>query len=357
MGHLTMETILRPGLEALPEVDARFLRLPPLRGLPRQVVRPVPGLRALDADLQALRWHATQAIRARRLVGNALQTTAADVLHVHSHVLAFGMGGIMRRVPTVLSVDATVWDHHAMGIWRPVRRHSRAVVAPSVRMERRALAGAALVLAWSAWAKLGVEAVSPTARVIVHHPGIDTTLYRPEAHVERQVPRVLFVGNRFTQKGGADVVAALSPALTSGNVELDVVTQSEVDPHPGVRVHRFGVHDPGLIRLYQQADVFCLPSHADASPWAVLEALSCGTPVVGSDVGGIPDLIGDGGFTVRAGDVPSLRQVLDRLIGDEAMRHALGRCARIRAVDHFDAQRNIAGLVTLLGRVAQGYGD
>lgn len=354
MGHLTMESLLRRQIEAMAEVEARFSRLPPLNGLAGQVVRPVPALRFFDLDLQTVRWHITQGARARRLVRASLAEAPADVLHLHSHVLAFGLTDVMRSVPTALSVDATVWDHHAMGIWRPVRRTSRAAVGPSVRLERRALRRAALVLAWSAWARRGVQDVCPAAHVVEHHPGIDTALYRPDDRDERQVPRLLFVGGRFSQKGGEDVLTAMGPALRRGELELDVVTQSGVRPHVGVRSHRLGVHDPELIRLYQQADAFCLPSHADASPWAVVEALACGTPVVGSDVGAIPDLIGDAGSVVPAGDIAALREELGRLVADPLLRQELGRRARNRALTLFDAHRNTTELVRLLREAAAG---
>ena len=352
MGHLTMESLIQAQVEAIDEIESRFVRLPPLRGLGRQSVRRLPGLSDLDLDLQTFRWHVTQAVRARGLVAARLAMAPSDVLHLHSHVLAFGMADIMRTVPTALSVDATVWDHHAMGIWRPVRRHSRAVVDPSVRLERRAFSRADLVLAWSPWARRGIEEVCPAAEIVDHHPGIDTMLYRPDRRCEREVPRVLFVGGRFTQKGGGDIVAALRPSLQRGEVQLDVVTQSAVPPHAGVRVHRLTVHDPSLLNLYQQADVFCLPSLADASPWAVLEALSCGAPVVGSNVGGIPDLVGDAGLIVPAGDVPALKEALDRLLSDAQLRQETGSRARARVLTHFDARRNTVELVRLLRRIA-----
>lgn len=354
LGHLTTEAILRPRLEAAEEIEAQFFRLPALRGLAGHAVRPVPGLASLDLDLQPLRWHAVQAWRARRIVLDAHAHQHADVVHLHSHVLAFALGPLMERIPTVLSVDAPVWEVHAMGIWRPVRRYSRATVAPSMALERRAFSRAAAVLAWSKWARRGIEGVCPDARVVDHHPGIDTRLYQPAPRSDHRVPRVLFVGGRFEQKGGADTVSALSPALDRGEVELDVVTKSPVVLRPGVRVHRLSAQDPGLIRLYQECDVFSFPSHADACPWTVLEAMACGAAVVASDVGGTPELVdyGRAGLTVTPRRVAELRLALQGLIDDPVRRSELGRSARKRVEEHYDADRNTSSMVRLFSQLA-----
>lgn len=359
LGHLTTEAILRPRIEAADDIETRFLRLPPLRGPDAQAVRPVPGLARLDVDLQAVRWHLVQARRARSVITAALAHQPADVLHLHSHVLAFRLAGIMGAVPTLLSVDAPVWEVHAMGIWRPVRRHSRMAVAPSIRLERRAFAGAAAVLAWSRWARAGVERECPDARVVDHHPGIDTSVFRPAARARRSIPRVLFVGGRFEQKGGADTVEALAPALDRGEVELDVVTKSPVPARPGLRVHRLSAQDPELVRLYQQCDVFSFPSHADACPWTVIEAMACGAAVVASDVGGTAELVDHGraGLTVGPGRVGDLRAALESLLADPARRADLGERARRRVEAVYDADRNASVLLDLLRDAARSRGD
>ena len=356
LGHLTTEAVLRPRLQSAEGIDARFLRMTPLRGLAGHAVRPLPGLASLDLDLHATRWHVVQALRARRSIAQALRQEPADVLHLHSHVTSFALTSLMARVPTVLSVDAPVWEVHAMGIWRPVRGHSRMAVAPSVALERRAFSRAAAVLAWSRWARRGVERVCPGARVVDHHPGIDTRLYQPAPRDDRSVPRVLFVGGRFEQKGGADTVAALGPALDRGEVELDVVTKSEVPARRNVRVHRLSAQDPALIRLYHQCDVFSFPSHADACPWTVLEAMACGAAVVTSDVGGTPELVDTGraGLSVRPGRVAELRVALQRLIDDTDTRSRLAHAARRRVEERYDADRNTETLVELLEELGRG---
>jgi glycosyltransferase involved in cell wall biosynthesis len=79
-------------------------------------------------------------------------------------------------------------------------------------------------------------------------------------------------------------------------------------------------------RLLESATVYVLPSYNEGLPMGILEALSCGLPVVASDVGGIPDAVTDGveGFVVPAGDVAALGGALRKLLSDSDLRR---RCS------------------------------
>jgi glycosyltransferase involved in cell wall biosynthesis len=255
----------------------------------------------------------------------------------------------MRRVPTLLSVDATVWDWHAMGIWRKVRPYSHALLAPSIALERRSLKAAARVLALTPWARDSARAQCPEADVVVHHPGVDLDVFSPGPSRERERPRVLFVGGRFAEKGGHDLLAALGP-LAGRTIDLDLVTQDPVDAREGVKVHRIAADDRNaLVDLYRQADVFCLPTHGDAAPWALLEAMACGVPVVATSIGGIPDLLdGSAGVLVLRGDPAGLRAAVQSLLSDDTRRAELGRIGRAHCEQSYDARVQTARLVEIM---------
>ena len=352
LGHGAVEDSLRTGLAGL-DVDARFATLGPLRGWAKLAVRSVPLLEELDLDLQRLRWHAAQAVRARRTLLRELARDTPDVVHVHSHSIALGFADAMAKHPFLLSLDATIEIWESMGTWRPMRRHSRARLRPSLLLERRILGRAATVLAWTEWARREVERACPSARVVVHSPGIDLVRFRPSERRPRQARRVLFVGGRFVQKGGLDLLAALEPSL-GADVELDVVTPAGVAERPGVRVHRLGRGDPRLIDLFQQADVFCLPTHADTFGLVLTEAMACGTPVVSTAVGGIPEVLDGGraGILVEPRDRSALRSALGRLLADEALRAELAARGRARCEERYDARRQAVRLLELMRAAA-----
>jgi glycosyltransferase involved in cell wall biosynthesis len=95
-----------------------------------------------------------------------------------------------------------------------------------------------------------------------------------------------------------------------------------------------------------------LPSVVTASgglegiPVSLIEALACGLPVVGTDTGGIPELLGGGaGLLVPPGDPEALAGTLERLAGDEALRGALGRQGRARVEGEYALETVAAALL------------
>ena len=363
MGQSQLDAALQAGLRSAPEVQARFAALSPMgRWARAAATRPIQPFASARLDFRALRWHLTQALRARRALHTELRAWQADVVHVHSHSIAMTMGAEMRRLPVVLSVDTTVRDWSDMtprgqpAEGRPRERPGRRkaiAMAPSLALERYALERAALTLAWTGWTRRAVERCAPRARAVEHHPGLDLERYRPAAHRPRERPRILFVGGRFAEKGGDDLLAALDGLGES--VELDLVTPAEVPERPGVRVHRLGPSDPLLLDLQQQADLLCLPTHRDAVPWVVLEAMACGTPVLATRVGGIPDLVEDGraGMLLPHGDPRALAQGLQALLADPQRLAAMGAHARANCEERYDARRQFSRLAELLREAAR----
>jgi glycosyltransferase involved in cell wall biosynthesis len=354
LGHNQLVAALRAGLAGIDDVEARFVGLTPMPRLATAAAtRPIEPLRKAGLDFLSLRWHVVQSLRARGELGRELERWPADVVHLYTPAVAFAMATTMRRVPLVLSMDTTVRDWWAMPAWRATQPYAAATIAPSCALERRALRRAALVLARTQWVRESVEAQAPGVRVLEHHPGIDLDRHRPAPRRARHRHRVLFVGSRFRQKGGEDLLAALGDRL-GRDVELDVVTPESVPERRGVSVHRLGPGDPALLDLQQQADVMCMPTYGDTNPWAVLESMACGTPVISTDVGGIPDMLerGRAGVLVPPGDGAALRDALQGLLGDPERRDELATAARRRCEQHYDACVQSERLVSLLRAVA-----
>jgi glycosyltransferase involved in cell wall biosynthesis len=353
LGHNRLEHALNTGLKGMKGVEARFAGLSPMQRLANAAAtRPIEPLRRAGLDMQTLRWHLVQSLRARGELAQALQSWPADVVHLYTPAVALALGSTVRGVPIVLSMDTTVHEWWAMPAWRPRQRYAPATIAPSRALERRALARAALVLARTRWVRESVEREAPGVRVIEHHPGIDLARYQPAPRRERTLPRVLFVGGRFAEKGGEDLLAALGEDL-GRTVELDLVTPADIPTRPGMRIHRLNPSDPQLLDLQQQADIFCLPTHGDTNPWAIVEAMACGTPVISTSVGGIPDLLDDGraGVLVPHGNRAALREALLALLADDDRRSRLGVAARQRCDLHYDAKLQVPQLIEHLRSV------
>lgn len=350
LGHGQLEAALRSGLEGLPSFDARFAGLRPMGRLTLALAtRRIRPLARANLDAQPLRWHLIQALRARAAIAAEVSACRPDAIQVHSHSIGLALGRLITRIPVLLSVDVTVRDWWAMPAWRPDAGWAAVEIAPSVALERRALQRAALVLGWTAWACRAVEAEAPSARVVEHHPGIDLKRFQPARRRERTLPRILFIGGRFREKGGEDLLSALSEAI-GFDLEVDVVTPHQLEPRPGLRTHRLSPSAPELIDLLQQADAFCLPSHADAAPWAVLEAMACGTPVVSTRVGGIPDMLAEGraGVLIDHGDRRALREAIQSLLANPRWAEQLAIAARRRCEERFDASLQLRRLAAMV---------
>ena len=344
--RLVAEARRRPGMTAA----SASVRHPGRLGF--QLVRPIGFLGGLD--LQPLRWRLRWSLAARRIVRGA--TPAPDAVFINTQACALALRGEMRARPVVLSVDATGRQFSQLAYWRPRDRFEGIADRALAALERRAYRDAAAVLAWTDWVaeSLRSDYGVPSERIVTLNPGVEVQRFgRAAAERSEAGPlRVLFVGNGVERKGLSDLIDAVRGM--DGAATLDAVTGDAVEEAPPVRVHR-GL-TPGsrrLVDMFDSADVFALPTRADAAPWALLEAMAAGLPVVSSPVGAIPELVGEAGILVPPRDVAALVEALRRLSGDPDLRRSLGRRGRERALEHYDASRQLPQLLDLLTSVAE----
>jgi glycosyltransferase involved in cell wall biosynthesis len=350
LGHRTLKAQLEEVLAALPGVEATMATVPPPSRLGRLFVR--KWTRG-DADLQALRWRLRWSWQARRLLKR--YRGKVDVAFLNTQASALLAKGPMRELPTILSIDATVGQFTALE-YTPHDRWTGPQLRLMRRLERRALRAAAAAMPWTGWneAALRSEYELDAQRVETIHPGLDaswwTAAARPRS--DREGPmRVLFVGNDVERKGLPTLLEAV--AGLEGEAALDVVSGDEIEEHEFVRVHRGVTAGSERLReLYAEADVFALPTHADAVPWAVLEAMAAGLPVVASGVGAIPEMVGDAGEVVPAGDAGALTAALRRL-HDPERRRQLGEAAQARVHENYDNALQTPRILALAKSLAE----
>jgi len=111
-------------------------------------------------------------------------------------------------------------------------------------------------------------------------------------------------------------------------------------------------NDSMLSLVYSAADLFVVPSLHDNLPNTVLEAMSCGVPVVGFEVGGIPDMVRPSvtGLLVPPGDVDALAGAIRRSLQDSAERTEMGANCRRIAVEEYALEVQARRYVTLYER-------
>jgi glycosyltransferase involved in cell wall biosynthesis len=197
----------------------------------------------------------------------------------------------------------------------------------------------------------------PAQKITSISPGVDTALFHPEPAARKQdgVVRVLFVGGDFQRKGGDLLLRWAAERKKAITVELHLVTRDVVpeasSQASGIFVHR-GItnNSPELVQLYQQCDLFVLPTRADCYSLVALEAMACGLPTVISSLGGIPDIVveGETGFLIPPNDYAGLSRCLDTLVEDAPLRQKMGEAARTRACARFDSDAGITRLLNIM---------
>lgn len=95
-----------------------------------------------------------------------------------------------------------------------------------------------------------------------------------------------------------------------------------------------------VIHIMNRLNILCLTSDSEGQPNVLLEAMSCGVPVIATRVGGIPEIIEDGvtGLLVEAGNVTELEQALRKLLSNYHFASALGRAGRLKVEEVHNCQ-------------------
>ena len=183
----------------------------------------------------------------------------------------------------------------------------------------------------------------------VFHPA-DQTEARADLGLPTDTKILLFAANGIRKNIWKDyktLRSALAEIAKTGIKVLCIALGDEGRPEQIGDVEiRFVPYqrDPEKVaRYYQAADIYVHPTRADTFPTTVLEALACGTPVVASAVGGIPEQIEDGitGFLTLQGDAEAMAVRLMQLLEDDELRLRMGMQANDAAKERFDLEKQV----------------
>jgi len=295
-----------------------------------------------------------------------------DAELVHCHTWYTDMGGLIAAklwsVPYVLTI-------HSLEPLRPWKVEQLGNgYHLSAWMERTSIEAADAIVAVSNETRNDVLRLFdlPPERVHVIHNGIDLDEYKPVAAtdvltrwgIDLAKPYLLFVGRITRQKGIIHLVNALpeidpslqivlcagAPDTPEIGVEMEEAFAKVAAERPGLIWIREMLPRADVIQLYTHAEIFCCPSVYEPFGIINLEAMACGTAVVASAVGGIPEVVvpEETGLLVDAGLKPGsfepadpaafsrrLAEAINRLACDSALRHRFGQAGRARVAASF----------------------
>lgn len=218
--------------------------------------------------------------------------------------------------------------------------------------------------------------VAPPDRISVVEPGLDLGLMgrlrdargalRHEPGLDQRAPLVGIVGRVTGIKNHRLFLTAAARLLAvRPDVHFVVVGDGDLGPEVRTLARRLGLssrvtftgwrHD--LSRIYADLDVLVSCSKSEGTPFAIIEAMAAGCPVVATAVGGVPDLIDDqvSGLLVPPGEPAPLAAAVLRLIRDPGFARALARSAADRVETRFGAGRLASDMDALYTELLRGY--
>ncbi len=277
----------------------------------------------------------------------ALRSFRPHLIHTHlKHAdLVGAVAGAVRRVPVVSTLhvveDAPVGAlaRHKRTAALVVRRRTAArTIALSARQQEwyRELTGSVdgLVVLPNGVADPGADDAGRRGRLRAELGAVggrqlvaSASLMRPEkGHA------LLLDAVAALPAGPGPVVALAGDGVLRGSLEARVAD----DPVLRDRVRFLGYRDD-VPDLLAAADLVLHCSLADALPTTVMQALAVGVPVVGTQVGGIPDIVGPDAGVLVPTDPVAVAAAVTRLLADDALRARMGAAGRKRFLETFEA--------------------
>jgi glycosyltransferase involved in cell wall biosynthesis len=209
------------------------------------------------------------------------------------------------------------------------------------------------------------DSIAP--KIHLHHIGLDLSefLYEPDY---RPAQKILGVGSLESRKGFKYILLAAHQLISQGaDVQVDIVGDGEEKYSLEMLARKFEIADkvtfrgwvsPDQVRsIMKQATVLVHPSTGigDAVPTVIKECMALGTPVVASNVAGIPELLNGGkcGMLVPPQNPEALADAIRTLLTDNSIRRKYADAARTYAEEQFDTWRNGRRLAQVLRSTEQ----
>jgi glycosyltransferase involved in cell wall biosynthesis len=295
-----------------------------------------------------------------RHLAELLRGLSADVVHTHQ------VGALIYAGPAARRARVPVVVHTEHGKNYGARWRTRLLGRLAGRYAQRFFC-----VSQDIASEVAERRIVPASKVRVAHNGIDTArscvaidgaAVRAQLGIPASAPVVGMVG-RLTEIKRPDLLlrafAGVSRILPDayllivgdGPLMGELVALAEaLDVAPRVR---FAGYQPRPQDFFRIMDVFALTSRSEGMPLVILEAWAAGLPVVGSAVGGIPELLGSGcGRLFEPGSVAELQRALEELLVDRDAARRIGESGRKRVLAAFDvrhmAERYQANYLELL---------
>jgi len=200
----------------------------------------------------------------------------------------------------------------------------------------------------------------PADKLRIVYNGIDTEMYQTNKHGNKERNGLIMVGNTDDRKKGVIYLLEAMQLLEGNGVKLTIVDDAErhssyaddVGPLPsyGLKlVKQFNLNGQvrftgrltreELVEQYAAAEIAIVPSVYEGFGLPAAEAMACGTPVISSDGGALPEVVGDAGILVPSEKADALAAAIKQLLGDKQTQQRMGEAGRKRVEDQFSWEK------------------
>lgn len=282
--------------------------------------------------------------------------------HFHLHFYPGLRNQVERFKPEIMHIDEEPYNLATFQAMRLSRRGGaralfftwqnllRRYPPPFGWMERYNLKNAAYAIAGNQEGKEVLRAKGYRGRVaVIPQFGVDPEIYKPHAHEKRAgVFCIGYIGRLVEEKGVDLLLHALSDP--PGEWCLRILGSGPQKGRLQTLVQELGLTEyvafdspipsPGMPDYYRGLDLLVLPSRTRPN-WkeqfgrVLIEAMATGVPVVGSDSGEIPHVIGKAGLIFPEDDALALRETIEKIMGDEKSRQRLAQAGRARVLERY----------------------
>jgi glycosyltransferase involved in cell wall biosynthesis len=209
-------------------------------------------------------------------------------------------------------------------------------------------------------------------QITVVYPGLDS-IFRPYTSAERlsaartfglegnDAKRIMIIGSGF-YKNFSGALAAFARLRALYDQPIVLVKVGQMDAEKTRLVRELGLAGmvlklPNVSRtqlpdIYNLVDCLLFPSHYEGFGWPPIEAMACGTPVVASNAGSLPEVIGDAGIMCEPNDIEALAHSMHDLLSVPALREEFVQRGLLRA-KHFTWQETVRKTLDVYERMSR----
>lgn len=176
--------------------------------------------------------------------------------------------------------------------------------------------------------------------------GVDHERFKPNPAIQRRPHRIMTTASADVPlKGLRPLLEALAKVRTEHPIDVTIVgkkREGSVLPElldklglNDVVTFESGVSDERIVELYNEAEMVVVPSLYEGFSIPAIEAMACGTPLITTTGGALPEVVGDAALTVPPNDPEALAAAILKALRDPALRQRMGEAGRARVLNGF----------------------